>query len=187
MKKLQNQLSKLNSRTENLLDEMSLAGPKSITRPPVEDAWTPLQALHHIILVERHTLDYLLYKLGSNAELPPLTLADRIKGKLISAALASPLKFKSPKDVDSALHTPKHKLNLDTLAHELRTVRDELKQLYLVMPPDWKKKAVFRHPSGRIGIDDVMLFLETHYTRHERQIKRGLAQNARYYRRQKAS
>lgn len=164
---------------------MSLAGPKSISRPPVEDAWTPLQALHHIFLVERYAVDYLLYKLGTEEELPPLTLAARLKGKLIAAALASPLKFKAPAEVDSARQIAKHKLSLDALAHELRSVRNELKKLLEVMPENWHDKAVFQHPRGRIGIKDTLLFLDTHFSRHEHQIQRGLAQNARYYRRQK--
>ena len=188
MQRLQAKLARLNAHSERLLDEMSLAGDHVLARPPVSGAWTPLQALHHVQLVERTSVDYLRYKLEQGAAPPPLTLRARARGKLLRAVMASPLKFQAPQKVDSR-HVPGRtkRLSLDELAFTLRSTRQELQELLERMPPDWRRGAVYRHAmGGRMSLGDMMGFFAVHHARHAKQIRRALAQNTRNYRRQKA-
>jgi len=161
-------------------------GEEVLRRPPVQGAWTPLQTLHHIHLVERVSVDYLLYKLDTGAEAPPTRLAERLRGKVVVAALMSPVKFKAPEETDSRLLPKASRPDIDQLAYELFATRGELERLINKLPPSWNKGAAFKHVSGRMSLNDMMLFLLAHQHRHTKQIKRGLAQNTRYYRRKKA-
>ena len=188
MKGTDRHIRKINAQAEHLLDEMSLHGPKILRRPPVADAWTPLQVLHHITMVERTSIDYLLYKFGTANEPPPrLTLRNRLTGKVVALALVSPMKFKAPSIVDSAQLAPAASLDLDTLAHQMRSNRVELAGVLERLPEAWHRGAAYRHVTGgRMSLNDMMLFLRAHQDRHAKQIRRGLAQNARYYRRKEA-
>ena len=179
-------LQKINVRAERVLDEMSLHEPPVLRRPPAKGAWTPLQVLHHVNLVERTSVDYLLYKFGTLEQDPPgLRLSDRLRGKLVALSLMSPLKFKAPEAVNSPQQAPANNLNLDELAFSMRTTRNELKDLLDQLPTSWYKTAAFRHGvAGRMSINDMLVFMRVHQDRHIKQIRRGLAQNARYYRRQ---
>ena len=178
------QLDKLNARLEKLLSEMSAAGEQSLHRAPVEGAWTPLQTLHHIYLVEQRSLDYLLYKYGQEEPAPSLTLRHRLNGAAVSVALLSPIKFRSPDIVDSRNVAAERTLSLDSLNYQLRLCRTDLKDLLKNAPPEWIKGAVFRHPqAGRMSMSATLRFLGIHQNRHSKQIRRALSQNARNNRR----
>ena len=184
-------LRKLDGHSERLLDEMSLAGDSVLRRSPVEGAWTPLQTLHHILLAERAGVDYLLYKFGQDdhevATPAPRTWRTRLNGKLLAAALASPLKFKAPAMTDARREEPGKNLTLDLAAHQLRNCRADLRELLGQLPESWFRGAPFKHAvAGRLSLGDMLLFMRVHHRRHAKQIRRGLAQNAGYYRRQKA-
>ncbi len=186
MTKLHKRIAQLNAHAEALLDEMSLHGEEVLHRQPVPNAWTPLQTLHHIQLVERSAVDYLLYKFGSDEAPPPLTLATRLQGKLVAVALHSPMKFKAPAAVDSRMVATRAPLTLEQLSYQLRAGRSELAEVLQGAPPSWSRAAVFRHPRTRMSLQDMLRFFDAHLSRHSKQIRRALAQNARYYSRQKA-
>ena len=140
--------------------------------------------MQHIGLVERASVDYLLYKFGSDAPPPRQTLRTRLNGKLVVAGLVSPLKFKAPKGVDVS---GQDLLDAPTLADVRRVIREartDLKQLLGRAPETWLEGAVYRHPmDGRMSLDDLTLMLLVHHNRHAKQIERGLAKNARDHRR----
>jgi len=86
-------LEKLDSRLDEALSLMTAAGERSLHKAPIENAWTPLQTLHHIYLAERSSVDYLLYKFGQEEDPPPSNLRTILNGKVLLAAFATPKKF----------------------------------------------------------------------------------------------
>lgn len=181
-------LAKLDSRLDDVLKLMRDAGERSLHTAPIAGAWTPLQALHHIYLAERSSVDYLLFKFGEDEQPPEHNFRTRLNGKVILAAFASPKKFKSPADVDSRNVSASRSLSLESISYDLRMTRNELEDLLKTAPEAWHKAPVYRHPVvGRMSLIDMLRFFQAHQTRHFRQIKRALAQNARNNRRQKAS
>jgi len=183
----QSKLEKLDSRLDDILKVMRDAGDRALHRAPILGAWTPLQTLHHIYLAERASVDYLLYKYDENDEPPSLDLRSRLNGKVLLAAFASPKKFKSPPSVDSRNLVSSKSLNLESIYYDLRMTRNELEDLLRTAPASWHTAAAFNHPVvGRMSLSDMLRFFQSHQTRHFRQIKRALAQNARNNRRQKA-
>lgn len=188
MEKYQKKLAKLDSRLDDILKLMRNAGERALHKAPIEGAWTPLQTLHHIYLAERASVDYLLFKFGEEEQPPANNLRTRLNGKLIVAAFASPKKFKSPAAIDSRNIVSSRSLTLESLSYDLRLTRNELEDLLRTVPASWHKAAAYRHPVvGRMSLQDMLSFFHSHQTRHFRQIKRALAQNARNNRRQKAS
>lgn len=185
--KVLRRLDRLDAAAERLLDEMSLADPRALTRAPVADAWTPLETLRHLNLAERASVDYLLYKFGQDAVMPRLGVREWFSGKAVSLALASPLKFEAPEQTDVRQRDDDPPRSLRPLADEGRATRADLRELLERMPAEWRGRAVYRHPSaGRMSLADMLRFFGVHQRRHGKQIRRGLAQNARYYRRQEA-
>ena len=164
------------------------AGERALQKAPIVGAWTPLQTLHHLYLVERSSVDYLLFKFGEEEEPPSLNLRSKLNGKLVVAALATPKKFKSPEAVDSRNIVSSKSLTLESISYDLRMVRNELEDILRTAPASWHKSAVYQHPMvGLMSLKDMLAFFQSHQTRHIRQIKRALAQNARNNRRQKTS
>ena len=140
--------------------------------------------MQHIALVERASVDYLLFKFGQDEPVPPQSFSTRSKGKLVIAGLLSPLKFKAPKSVDVSNQDLLDAPTLSDVGRQLHSAREDLKQLVEQAPASWREGAVYRHPTaGRMSLDDLMLMLLVHHDRHERQIQRGLAKNARDHRR----
>ena len=185
--KLLRRLDRLDAATERLLDEMSLVDEPLLRRAPVEGAWTPLETLRHLNLAERTSVDYLRYKLDGEAVMPRLGVRNWVGGKLLSLALASPLKFDAPPHTDARRDDAPAPTALQPLADESRALRRALRALLGEAPQEWSARAVFRHPSaGRMNLADMLRFFAVHQRRHAKQIRRALAQNARYYRRQEA-
>ena len=185
--KLLRRLDRLDAATERLLDEMSLAEGRALRRPPVQGAWTPLETLHHLNLAERQSVDYLAYKLAREAVMPRLGLRDWFAGKAVSLALASPLKFKAPPQTDARRPGVETPADVQSLADEARATRTDLRGLIARLPAEWHGRAVYRHPTaGRMSLLDMLRLFSVHQRRHAKQIRRALAQNARYYRRQEA-
>ena len=164
--------------------KLAEAPPRDLHRAPVEHAWSPLQVMQHIYLVERASIDYLLYKYGQNEQPPRQTLRTRFNGKVAVASLASPFKFRAPAAVDVAKQDLMDAPTLGDVERGLATARGDLRRLLDTAPPTWLEGAVYRHPrAGRMSLDDFALMLLTHHNRHARQIERGLAKNARDHRR----
>lgn len=181
-------LEKLDARLDDALKLMRNAGDRALHKAPILGAWTPLQTLHHLYLVERSSVDYLLYKFGEEEEPPAANLRSRLNGTLILAAFASPKKFKSPPSMDSRNVVSSRSLTLESVSYDLRMLRNELEDLLKTAPASWHKAAVYHHPVvGRMSLKDMLAFFNSHQTRHIRQIKRALTQNARNNRRQKTS
>ena len=174
-------LGLLDRKSDRLLARLAEAEPHVLHRPPIEGAWSPLQVMHHVALVERTAADYLLYKYGQPTRVPPpLTWAARARGKLVVAALLSPLKFKAPRPVDVGGQDLLDAPTLGDLRVMMTESRTDLRNLTERADPAWLSRAVFRHPrAGHISLDDLGRMLVVHHDRHARQIERGLAKNAR--------
>ncbi len=174
----------LDRKSERLLEALSRAPPEHLHRAPVAGAWSPFKVVQHISLVERTSVDYLLYKFGQDEPVVPQSMSTRLKGKMVIAGLMSPLKFKAPKSVDVTHGDLLDAPTLSDIGREVRGARNDLGELVAQASDEWLNSAVYRHPrAGRMSLDDLMLMLLVHHDRHERQIKRGLAKNARDHRR----
>ena len=174
----------LDRKTDRLIGRLAEAPPGDLHRPPVETAWSPFQVMQHVGLVERASVDYLLYKFGGEAPAPRQTLRTRLNGKLVVAGLVSPLKFKAPKPVDVSGQDLLDAPTLTDIREAIAGARADLRGLLREAPATWLEGAVYRHPvAGRMSLDDMTLMLLVHHNRHARQIERGLAKNARDHRR----
>lgn len=184
MKLVERILPVLDRKSARLIARLAEAPPRDLHRAPVSGAWSPLQVMQHIGLVERASVNYLLYKFGENAEPTRQSLRTRINGKLAVAALVSPLKFKAPKPVDVSRQALMDAPSLDDVYRAITEARADFRQLLATAPRSWVDSAAYRHPrAGRMSLDDLGLVLLVHHNRHARQIERGLAKNARDHRR----
>ncbi len=185
MKTVPQTLDLLDRKTDRLLARLAEVEPAILHAPPVLGAWSPLQVMHHIALVERNSVNYLLYKFGQEEKsLRPQTLKSRLSGKLVIAALISPLKFRAPVDTDVSGQNLLDAPTLDDLRTMLDSSRTDLRGLLTRADASWLKGAIYRHPTaGYLSLKDMVMLFLVHHDRHARQIDRALAQNAREFRR----
>ena len=140
--------------------------------------------MQHVALVERASVDYILYKFGEDAAAVPQSFRTRLNGKMVIAGLVSPMKFKAPKPVDVTGQDLLDAPTLSDLRRVLETTRADLRRLIGTAPDTWLNGAVYRHPvAGRMSLDDMGFMLLVHHNRHAKQIERGLAKNTRDHRR----
>ena len=178
-------LNRANARLEALLDEASLQEERLLRMRPEPQAWSPLQILQHLCLIDEQLCAFFRRKRAQqDYDPPPRTLRSRVLASFVDPILRLPLKVKSPKMVDVSQDHPARLPDLQTLAHGLRSSRMALLEEMRRAPDAWSKKLPWRHPFlGGMSVNDTAKFIAAHQARHVRQFKRALAQNARNDRR----
>lgn len=143
-------------------------GDDILNKKPAPGKWSPIQILHHLILAESGTYQYVKKKTGNPDQLEKSGWREKLNYIILSIFLKAPLKWKAPKvasdlpEQDSLSHT----------ADLYSALRSEWKQLIEEMPEDISDKKIFRHPiAGRMNLEDTLGFMELHAKRHFNQIR----------------
>ncbi len=118
-----------------------------------------MQILHHLLLVEEGTLAYVRKKLRRNF--------------LLTVFIEMPIKFKAPPGI-SGQHLPAYATLADTRAR-WEKARQNWAAFLGELPEELLDKQVFKHPFvGRLGWRQTVVFLDGHFRRHGRQLRRGM-------------
>lgn len=156
-----------------LLTELASFDAARLHQTPAEGAWSALQTLQHLILVEEASLAYIQKKLSFNPELPKPTWITRPKMVLLRLSLWSPIKFKAPKSAGNDRIVAS--ATLPELQARWQKSRTEWAEFFEHMPAELADKAVYRHPRvGLISWTQMMDFLTWHLLRHRKQMKRAV-------------
>lgn len=167
-----------NLRYSNLVDallkELEPLDDALLNQKPADDAWSAMQTLHHLILVEENSLAYINKKLSFNPNLPKSGLGAWFKMILLRITLRSPIKFKAPKSA-SAERIPDRANFAETQA-QWQKIRDEWTRFFESLPIELEDKAVYRHPRiGLINWLQMIEFIQAHFERHRFQIRRAVS------------
>lgn len=129
--------------------------------------------MHHLILTEELSLQYVRKKLSFDPKLEKVDFSTMIKQLLLRFYLNVPIKFKAPDAVgDQSL--PGFTTLADTRSRWMK-VRQEWTQFLEQMPAELEDKAVYKHPlAGRLGWTGMLAFFQYHLERHEKQIRRTM-------------
>lgn len=167
-------LELLNIELEALITELKQYSHESLNRRPNEDAWSPIQVLHHLMLSEKLSIAYCQKKLSFKPKLKKANFISKIRSFSVKLYLDSPFKFKAPKGLDSnALPTEDQ---LESVIDTWRQQRADLRSFIQSLPEEYLDREVYKHPfGGRLSIEGLMVFFKAHFANHRKQIRRALA------------
>lgn len=172
---LRHQFERLeNARAKLFIALQACTEPKLHTRLQPE-TWSINEIIHHLVLAESFAVAYLEKKLDKVDTLRNVSWSAGFRSLLLSSAMHSPLKFKAP----SPLVLPTAGLTLQNLDAQWQSQREKLRTLLARVKPEMSRLALYRHPvAGLLTVAQMLSFLETHCTHHEKQIARILATRA---------
>ncbi len=169
--KTEKQLVLLDKKLNNLLEALKDYSEDQLNRRPGKGKWSVIQVMHHLLLAETGSYNYLEKKLSFNPELGKAGFKSWYRKQGLKFFLWAPFKWKSPKAIgDEKL--PERAGFWDT-AKQWKDQRLKLREYLATLPPDIFEKEAYKHPrAGRMDIAGMLAFFDWHFTRHRKQILR---------------
>lgn len=157
-----------NSKAELLLLLENIA-PDKLIHKPNNKSWSIVQVIGHLIKIEEGTINYLNKKLSYN---PPLKKASPIaafKTWLLNISLDLPVRYKTNNILEESSNNIPYNEAIsawDESRINMKTFLDKLSEEQL-------NAAIHKNFAvGRISIYQQMSFIQTHFERHAKQIKK---------------
>jgi len=173
--KIERRLDALDRKTLELFQYLNRVPPELLTQKPKPGYWNALEALNHIYLGEKASMQYVCHKLTKSETIPVKGPDAWFRSLLLKWVLYSPLKFKSPPHID--MSNNQTVLGLGQLKQGWKDLRQELRKLLAGHEEGLTHKLTYKHPyAGRITLLQMLIFFEDHLTHHTRQIRRILGQ-----------
>ena len=170
---LTNQLNSLDNLVTDLLFSLKPYTEEKLNAKPTESAWSTLQICHHLMLAEQGSLNYLKKKLSFNPKLKDVSLGTRMRQKLMTTYISTPIKFKAPTAVGDEVLPDSSTLEQVTM--NWKSIRADMRSFLFKLPDEIFEKEVYKHPfAGKLSIEGMLLFFEGHLKRHEKQIRKTL-------------
>lgn len=156
---------------ENLFKFVSQFSNEELNTRPEPKAWSALQVMHHLILSERGSLDYVKKKVyfGSNT-LKKASAASRLRAMMLVTSLKQPIKLSAPSEASEAFLP--ELTTLQETEQLWRTTRREVRDFLAQQTDDILNSDCFKHPiTGKMNAWGMLDFFEVHFKRHFKQIK----------------
>lgn len=158
---------------ENLLEELADSNDAILNMAALDGGWSAIQTVHHLILTEELSLQYVQKKLSFNPKLETADFKTRLRASALWFYLNLPFKFKAPANVSE------EKLPGFTTFAQTRSrwldIRQKWTNFLEQLPVELLDKAVYRHPfAGRLSWMGMLKFFRFHFQRHRKQIRRTL-------------
>ncbi len=171
--KLHKNLKQLDDDLSKLLEELKNYSESDLNRPPKPGAWSALQVMHHLMLAESVSQQYVEKKLSFDPPLKRKGLLNIFRFRLLSIFMRSPFKKKAPVAIGDNV-IPAQSSFWET-AKKWKAQRESL-ALYLEnLPAEYVSKEIYKHPAaGRLTLPQMLLFFHDHFRRHRKQIDKAL-------------
>lgn len=159
--------SKLEAQRSKLLRTLEKGSPEHLQQAPDSASWSVAQVILHLAVAEEGLMNYVDKKIAvgghSTADMgAPFRLA------LLTAALASPLKFKAPKAV--ALIPA---ISYAEALERWQQIRERMENTFATIPEAFIGHGLIKHPSaGKFDLVQGTRFVRWHVAHHLPQIKR---------------
>lgn len=134
---------------------------------PARGGWSLTGVVHHLVLVEEGSVQFLLTKPPRPAS--ARRLADRVRWELVCLGLRTPVRVRAP----TALVVPTTDATLDELVPRWDAARERLAEYLERFEPEALRHIVFKHPlGGPLDVLESLRFIRLHIAHHEHQIAR---------------
>ncbi len=169
--KLEKRLILLDKKLNLLLEELKDYSDDQLNRKPDKGKWSVIQVMHHLLLAEKGSYQYLQKKLSYNPTLKKAGIASWSRKQGLKFFMWAPIKWKAPKKIGDD-NLPEYSRFWDT-AKQWKEQREALKTYLVTLPEDVFKKEAYNHPrAGRMDIKGMVSFFDWHFTRHLKQIRK---------------
>lgn len=131
-------------------------------------SWNMLQVVHHLVIAEKLSMDYLIAKQYANARKGSRGSAFFLS-LVLRLLLKSPRRFKAPRSLPEPAESPEPA----KLLADWKQTRREM-YVYLQKFPEEKiNMLIYRHPrAGWLTILQALHFFEDHLLHHQQQLER---------------
>lgn len=166
---MQQSLQRIDTLRTALLDQIGAASEERRTRRASPDAWSALDVLEHLVLVERVVL-------GPSAEWRTRTsaarsLRDRLRFHMVRLVLRQRIKVTIP----SEQMRPTGRVSLAQLRTAWTAQHAALREFVQSLDAAGARRAIFRHPiAGPLTVAQALTLLEVHLSGHTAQVHRLL-------------
>ena len=170
-RRIDTKLNRLDNKLSDLLTKLQVYSDDQLNRTPNNGKWSVLQNMHHLILAENSSQQYLQKKLSFNPQLKKAGIGSKCREWVVRSALASPFKYKAPAGV-SGSNLPENTTFWET-AKMWKQQREDLKAYLEGLPPNVFALQAYKHPvGGRMSIGSMLGFFETHFNLHHKYINK---------------
>ncbi|HBH23727.1 MAG TPA: hypothetical protein DDY13_09930 [Cytophagales bacterium] len=136
----------------------------------MQNGWSIKQVFHHLFLAEQMSYDSIM-SFNFDKKLEKTSLGSVYRTTLLLLALKSPLKFKSPKQVN--IDNQIDSIDFSMIMSEWRKKKAVFEHFLNQFPTNRLSFYIFRHPyAGKMNIVQAIKFFNLHISHHEIQIKR---------------
>lgn len=154
-------------RQQLLVDVQDLDEAQMAFRPAY-DAWSIVQVLQHLMLVESAVLQYLEKKLQATT-FPNAGFGAKIRSKLLNVALRTPVKVKAPQ----GLAQPVRAMTFWDVAKRWNDNRDALESMLGKLTENHLDSAIYKHLiAGYLNVFQMFDFIDNHLRHHIIQVNR---------------
>lgn len=170
--KLQQCFDLAEKHRNELIKSLQSYSEETLNRLPAPEKWSPIQVMHHLILSETNTINYLRKKMMGVASARKAGFSAKIRIWLTKLWLATSfLKRKAPPAI---ANVPDAATFTDTVTLWNNT-RSQLKAILDELPQGAAERELFRHPvAGMFNLYQMIEFLDAHFRHHEVQIQKAL-------------
>lgn len=169
--KLEKRLDQLDKKLNLLFEELKDYSEAQLNRKPRSDKWSVIQVMHHLLLAETKSSNYLQKKLSFNPELKNAGFQSWCRKQGLKFFLWAPFKWKAPTGIAEE-NLPDNAGFWDTVK-QWKEQRIKLREYLDTLPADIFKKEVYKHPrAGRMDIGGMLGSFDWHFNRHRKQIKK---------------
>lgn len=164
----------LDKELETLINQLRPFSHAQLNQLADNGGWSAMQCVHHIMLAERGSLQYVQKKLSFNPELNDCSpLKDWSRKFLFRNVMNIPVKIKAPKNL-SGEFLPANS-DLEATMDEWLALRKDLRHFLSDLDKDYFRKELMKHPLvGKITLTAMLVFFRAHLRRHQRQALRVL-------------
>ncbi len=162
----------LDAELISLFEELSKYSFEVLDKKPKPGAWSVLEVLQHLLVVEKKSLAYAKKKSSYPESLKNANFNDHFRQFLLYLYLRAPLKIKAPALVNEEQFV--QGVTFEELMEDWQQARQELMAFLDSVPQEWAGKLIFRTFAGRMTLGGMLFFFKEHFARHKKQIKRTL-------------
>jgi hypothetical protein len=171
--KLSYKLKRLEESRKKLLDKLSGVSHEKLEISPKPGKWSVAQIFYHLNRAEYLSITYIGKKMNDVNNLKRTGLKEILKIGILKFLFALPvIRFKAPVNV---LGDVPADVNYKAIITEWDETRIKLYSFLETLPEDLLNKNVFKQPAaGRLNIYQMLDFMQAHFNRHARQIKKSI-------------
>jgi uncharacterized damage-inducible protein DinB len=163
--------AKLEKQKAEIFGRLKGYDEKTLNQRPDPNAWSVMEVIDHLTIVERSSYQYLLKKMQDKDAAQKTGFKEMFRSILLNGYLASNKKFKAP-----SVTLPAASYLMPAEAEKAWTeARKDISSVWAGLPEELLDRNWFKHPAaGKLNLKQMLSFMKAHVAHHEKQIDRTL-------------